>query len=218
MEYESSEDNFEEMAGGDKRGAMSFLSRHKMALKFIAITLLVGSILFYFKGMFVVALVNGKPITRLSVIKELERQSGKQAIDSLITQSLVQAALKKAGISVTQEEIAARAKEIEQSLSAQGKTLKDFFAAQGINEQEFSRQVALQKGVEKFLADKTAVSDEEVEKYMKDNKISPPKGVTPDEAKKQLKDDLQRQKFQAEVSKWISELKAEATVRYFVTY
>ena len=31
---------------------------------------------FLFKGLFVVALVNGQPITRLSLIQELEKQGG----------------------------------------------------------------------------------------------------------------------------------------------
>ncbi|MFA5996816.1 MAG: hypothetical protein WC790_03850, partial [Candidatus Paceibacterota bacterium] len=43
----------------------------------VAIILIVIS-LFFAKGLFVVATVNGSPISRLSVITELEKQGGKQ--------------------------------------------------------------------------------------------------------------------------------------------
>ena len=41
------------------------------------------------RGLFVVALVNGEPISRIEVIKALEKQGGKATLDSLVTKKLI---------------------------------------------------------------------------------------------------------------------------------
>ena len=61
----------------DKRSFI--LEKLKMPRVFIIlIVVIIAGLLFYFKGLFVAAVVNGEPITRLSLILQLEKKDGKQ--------------------------------------------------------------------------------------------------------------------------------------------
>ena len=65
----------------------------------------VFTIIFFAKSIFFAALVNGTPIMRYSVIKELEKQNGKQALESLITKKLILQTAKKKNIEVKQSDL-----------------------------------------------------------------------------------------------------------------
>src|SRR5688572_16109970 len=45
--------------------------------------------LYFLRGVFVAATVNGKPISRLALVKELEKQNGKETLNSLVTKELI---------------------------------------------------------------------------------------------------------------------------------
>jgi len=192
--------------------------KHKKALIAFGAVTLVALGLFFAKGLFIAATVNGNPISRLSVVRELEEHSGKQALESLIQRKLIEAELNKKGITITQEEIDIELKRIEGQVVSQGETLKDVLVAQGMTEEQLREQVAVQKKLEKLLADKTQVSDEELNAYIENNKITPPEGVKIEDFRKQLSDQLKQQKFSQEAQKWISDLTTNAKIRYYVNY
>ena len=76
-------------------------------------------IVFFAKGFFLAALVNGTPITRYSIIKDLEKQAGKQVLDSLITRELIFQESRKKGIEIKQSEVNTKVKKIEEDTSKQ---------------------------------------------------------------------------------------------------
>ena len=188
------------------------------ALSILAIVLVVAGGLFYFRGIFVAALVNGQPISRLSVIRELEKQSGKQALDSLITKKLVEDEAGKKGITVSPNEVQDEIKKIEDQVSKQGTTLQAVLTQQGMTKDRLMEQIGLQKKIEKLLADKLAVSDAEADKYIQDNKITPTKDQKPEDLKNQVREQLKQQKFSQEADVWISTLKAGAKIDYLVSF
>ncbi len=183
----------------------------------VATALILGA-LFYSKGIIVAATVNGSPISRLSVVRELEKQGGLQALDALIQKKLIETEIAAKNVSVSDADIDSELKKIDEQMSGQGTTLADALAAQGMTEEDLREQIGVQKKIEALLADKVAVSDEEVENYMKENKLTVPKDAEPEEFKTQLKESLKGQKFQTEAQTWIANLRKEATVNYFVTY
>lgn len=184
-----------------------------------AAVLIILTALFFAKGLFVAATVNGSPIGRLSVIKELERQGGKQVLEALINQKLIETEFNKQKVSVTQEEISEEIKKIEAQVASQGGgTLKDALAMQGMTEEKLREQIAIQKRIEKLLAATIAVSDAEIDAYIKDNKATPPEGVETEDFRKELSDQLKQQKFQQEAQKWVSGLTARAKIKYYVNY
>ncbi|MBI4599445.1 SurA N-terminal domain-containing protein [Candidatus Uhrbacteria bacterium] len=189
----------------------------KTALALVIVLVIAGA-LFFFKDLFVVAIVDGKPVTRIDVVRELEKRSGKQALDAMIIKRLVNAEMNKKNITASDEEVSAEIKNIEAQMAARGGTLQQILDQQGMSQEDLREQVGDQKRVEKFFADKLAVSDEEVAKYMKDNSITVPEGKDPKELSGQIKDQLKQQKLSTEVDAWIAGLKSAANIRYLKTY
>lgn len=191
-----------------------------ISVKAIVIALAVLAILilaYVFKGQFIAATVNGSLISRRAVVAELEKISGKNALESLITEKLINAEAEKKGIEVTAEEIAAEVKKIEDQIKAQGATLETALSAQGLTKEIFEKQILLNKKLEKMLVDKTGVTDEEIKQYITDNKITIPAGeeTTYNE---QIKAQMQQEKLSMEAGALISSLRAAAKIKYFVNY
>jgi parvulin-like peptidyl-prolyl isomerase len=191
--------------------------KRSIIVALVVVAILIGASVFA-RGIFIAATVNGSPISRWSVIKELEKQGGKQVVESLISKKLIEAELNKQKISVTKEVIDAEIKKIETQLSSQGQNLKDALATQGMTEQKLQEQITIQKKLEALLADKTAVTVAEIDAYIKTSKATPPKDVKMEDFRKQISAQLQQQKFQQEAEKWVSELTKNAKIKYYVTY
>lgn len=184
-----------------------------------AIIIVIALGLFFAKELFIAATVNGSPISRFSVISELEKQSGKQALESLVQKKLIETEIKKKGISVTEEEVNDEIKKIEAQVASQGGTLEAALAQQGMTEEQLREQIIIQKKLEKLLADKIPpVSDAEIDAYIKGGGLTTPKGVTLEDFRKELSGELKQQKFQQEAQKWVSDLTANAKIKYYVNY
>lgn len=190
----------------------------KRTIIFVVIVLAIIGVLFYFKGLFVAAIVNGTPISRLEVIRELENTSGRQALDALVVKRLINTEANKAGITVSQADVDTEIKTLEDRISKQGGTLDLVLAQQGITQDQFREQILLQKKLENILKDSLQVTDEEVDQYFTQNKMTPPAGSTDNDIKNQIREQLKNQKFSAEANKWVTEHKAQASIRYYVGY
>lgn len=183
-----------------------------LAMLVIIITLGVA-----YKGLFIAATVNGSPVSRLAVVRRLESTSGRGALDSLITEKLIERELDKNNIHAAEEEIDAKIKTVEEQVAAQGTSLKDALASEGITVAEFRKQASIQTRIEKMFQDKTRVSDEEVAKYIADNKVTLPKGQEA-ETKGQIKEQLKSSKLNQEIRGWVDSIRAGASIKYFVKY
>lgn len=170
------------------------------------------------KGFVIAAMVNGAPISRVSVIKELEKQSGKAALESLIRKKLIDDEVRSKNVSVSKDDIDQEIKQIESQVTLQGGTLDDALKMQGMTIDQLREQIEVQKKIEKILGDQVAVSDAEVDAYIAKNKIEFPKDKQPEEAKAALKEQLKQQKFQQEAQKWVSDLTTKARIQYYVNY
>jgi hypothetical protein len=194
-----------------------FTRRNIIIASIVLFILLVGGLAWFNKGLLFAAVVNGEPISRLSVIEQLEKASGKNALDTIINKKLINDEAAKQGIIVSDEEAASEMKIIENQIIAQGGTLAQALAMQGLTQDEFKSQIILQKKLEKMLADKLQVSDAEIAQYITDNKIEVPKGL---EAtyNEQVKQQIYQQKLNAAAGTFVDSLKAKAKIQYFVNY
>ncbi len=192
------------------------LRKPKIFIPLIIIVLI--TLGFAFKGLFVAALVNGQPISRLTLIAELEKQGGKQALTSLVNQTLILQEANKKNIEVSREEIDKSEKEIENSLKKQGQNLDTALAMQGMTRQDFLMQLKLRNLVEKLLADQIKVTDKEVAEYIEKNKESLPTNLKEPEIKKGVMEQLKQQKLGAKSQEWLANLAKNAKINYFVNY
>ena len=205
-----------------KKAIRNIMSRIKgIKVKYVVIIgilmlVVLGS--YYGKGLFVVALVDGSPISRLGVVRILEKESGKRALDYLVIQKLIASEARAKNVHVADDEIKSEIKKIETELSAQGQTLAAVLATQGMQESDLNSQIVMQKTLEKLVADTVSLSDEEVASYIKDNKITFPAGADIRAEREKVKEFLLGQKRNQEMQAMGQRLRDRARIRYFVTY
>lgn len=191
--------------------------RRKIILSFLMLVVL-GFLLYLGKGIFIAATVGGKPISRLSVIRELEKRAGKQALDALITKELISQEAKKKNISVSDDEIKAQIDDLKKSIESQGSTLDAALAMQGQTMADLEENIKYQKMIEQILKDKTYVSEEEIKKYFEDNKGFYAKDAKFEDLKDDIRQKLTQEKLSNEFSAWLNNLKSSVTINYFVNY
>lgn len=192
------------------------LDRRKIALG-LGIIILFGA-LYYFKGLFIVALVNGHPISRFSVIRELEKRQGKETLESFIVETIVLQEARKQNIKTTQEEINDEIAELEKNLQEQGQNLDQLLLLQKMTRDDLQRQIKIQKLIEKMLEEKITVSEEEIDQYLETNQGSLPQDMDSKELRERVKRQLKQQKLGENFESWLMALKEKAKINYFVNY
>lgn len=174
--------------------------------------------MYYFRGIFVAAVVNGQPISRLEVVRQTEQQSGKQTLDTLVRNALIEQKAKKENVTVTEKEINDEIKKLQDNLSKQGQNLDQVLQAQGMSQDDLKKLIRLDKLVAKMVGKDIKVSDAEVNKYIEDNKDALPQDADEATLKKQVTEQLKQQKTNEKVRNWLAQLQKEANVTYFVQY
>lgn len=180
--------------------------------------IILGVLIYVLRGFFVVATVNGQPITRVQVVQELEKQNGKKTLDSLVTKTLILQEMEKKNITVTDAEVNAEIKKIEDALKQQGRTLSDALAQQGLSQADLQEQLKIQKMIEKLFSKDVAVTDAEVTKYIEDNKEALPADQDPNTLKSTIKEQLKQQKLTTKFQTWLTEVQKKAKINYIVNY
>ncbi len=183
---------------------------NKKNITIAVLVIVLALILFLLKGLFVAATVNGYPITRLALVKELEKSNGSSVLQSLITKELIAQEARRNSVVVTKADIDAEIAKIEETIKAQGQTLEEALLAQGWTRADLEDQIKTQKIVEKLLADKVTITDQEIENYIKENKSTDPREA--------IEAQLKQQKLFEAYQAWIAELMAKAKISYWVKY
>ena len=181
-------------------------------------TLVLALALYYFKGYVVAGVVNGKSISRARVVSELERRGGQQVLEGLVNQVLIDQEAKRRGVIVTQQELDEDVKKIEDNMKSQGSTLETALIQQNLDREQFLVILMTNKKLEKLIADKINITDEEVTAYLDANKDSFPEDTDPTVLREQIKTFLQQQKVESESQKLFTELKVAAKVLYWARF
>ena len=174
---------------------------------FASVTFITG---YLYRGEIVVATVNGKPISRLTLWRVLERQGGTQTLDALITQELIAQEGDKKDINVSQQEIDQELQEIEKSIFAQGLSLEQALASQGMTKEELVEQISIQKTLELLVAEDTEVTDTELNAAIKQATESGQED-TP-ELREQIEAQLEQTKLAQGVQDYVLMLRNKAKV------
>jgi len=171
-----------------------------------------------YRGLLIAATVNGQPISRLTVINQLEEYSGKETLDNIINETLIRQKAQQSHVEVTEEDINAAISDIEQNVLGDGQSIDDVLAMQGMTRDDLRKQLEVQVMVEKLLASDAVVTDEEVNQYVEANQDAITEEYTEEDLRNFAKEQLQQQKLSQRFSTWIQELKAEANINYLVEY
>ena len=164
--------------------------------------LLLGIVLLAFLAsrLLVVAWVDNKPITRWDYYKTLDAKYGKEIKEQLIVQQLVESEANKRKVTVSQDELNQEIQKIETEQGGADK-LNQILQIQGISQDEFKSLVKLQIMKQKMFAQDVAVSDDEVNKYIEENKAQ--FDTVDDQLKANLKEELLQQKINTNFNNWL---------------
>lgn len=197
-----------------KDGRLNFLP----IAVFMVSALILVSLFVYLRKTLIVASINGQPLTRFEVIKILEKQNGATVVDSLVSKMLLEQEGRQQKIVISESEIGAQIKKIEKQLKAQGSSLENALAMQGVTQTEVEDQIRLRLILEKLLAGKTKVTDKEVNTYLVANRDSYPEDMSETKLKETVRQQLESQKLSTTAQKLLQELKNKAKIKYYLTY
>ena len=192
----------------------NFLNKRNIILALVVV--LVLAILILLKNQFIVVSVNGESINRLTLIRELEKQAGKKVLEGLVTNTLILQEAKKRNITITDNELNAEIKNIDENLKKRGQSLDQVLTLQGLTIDKVKDQIKLNLIMKKLLSDKISVSDKDVSDYIEKNSKLIPQGANPDDTKNQVRQQLEQQKLQEEGQELIKSLQDKAKINYFI--
>lgn len=192
----------------------------KIALAGLGIVFILLALGIYYKSLFIAATVNGQPITRLAVVKQLETQSGKQTLDALVTQTLILQEAKKKNIVITQKDVDAELTKISKNVEANGSTLDEALTAQGMTKNQLVEQIRIQLALDKLVGNNFTATDKEISTAVASSQAQLPEGstVTADQLKTQAKAQIIQEKKQQAMQELISKLQKDAKINNYVSY
>lgn len=196
-----------------KKNWKSFIPEPLFTRKNLIIAgLIILALLFWFlKGYFIVATVNGQPVSRFELNQRLNSQFGSTVIDQLINERLILGAARQAGVFITAQEIDIKIKEIEKSL--EGKvSLNEALNMQGLNPNTFRRQLELQLSIEKMFQKDATISASEIDDLLKNNKDMFLDATDPAKLKTEAEGYLKQQKVSKLYEDWFNKVKKDAKI------
>lgn len=208
LEYQAA-DSFDEIK-------KSSVKKSKLPLIILLAVVILGLAVYLNKNLFVVAVVNGQPITRIALIKELEKENGQKTLESMITKNLILQEIARQEITISDEEINQEIKSIETNVQAQGQTLDALLQAQSLTREELQEQIKLQKQIEEILGADIAITDEEIASFLETNKQFLPEGKTDEELKTLAKEQLVQQKIDEKFQTWLDSLQQNAKISNYL--
>lgn len=181
----------------------------------IIVVLILIALLWIFKSSFIVALVNGQPISRWQLNDRLAKRFGDQTLDSIINERLILAAARQKGIFVKSEEIDARTKQIEARLN--GKiSLDDALKAQGLTRDDFKRELEIQLSIEKLFTDEATVSAADIDDYIGKNSQTYKNATDPAQVREEVNNLLKQQKINDAFDRWFEDIRKNAKITKFL--
>ncbi len=178
-----------------------------------AIILLVGVILYFgskkYGNLIVVATVDGKPITRITLWQKLDKRFGSQMLDEMVNEQIIRNEMQKKNIVISQADIDKKIKDLEIQFKNQA-GLDQMLALQGMTRDDLRSQIELQLAIEKIVPTQK-VTDQEIQSYYDQNQPQYGEELT-ESVKQQIKNTLLQQKTSKVFSDWFDKVKKQVRV------
>lgn len=202
-----------------QNGREKILANKRLIWMLVAAAIVIGGGFLFLRNWAIVAMVNGKPISRLALMTAMERQAGRDILDSLVTRELIGQAAQKQGVSVTSEDIEQEVNRVTEMFVTPGQDLESILALQGMTRADLEEDIRTQLLAQKMASTGSAeISDEEVASYIEENSEMIPGDMTDEEVRATAKEQLESQKSRTELQEWLANLKAEAKIQYLIDH
>ncbi|OGG08138.1 hypothetical protein A3D05_05370 [Candidatus Gottesmanbacteria bacterium RIFCSPHIGHO2_02_FULL_40_24] len=201
----------------NKRNAKSFLKNYFSKSFFTKKNLIIIGILFLvlvfwlLRKYYIVATVNGQPVSRFELNSRLNSQFSDSVLDQLINERLILGAARQEGIFITADEIESRVKKIEENLGGK-MSLNEALSMQGLDTTTFRRQLELQLSIEKLFDKQTSVSSTDIEKYLENNKELSSEATDPAKLRSEVEGFIKQQKVSELYEEWFNKIRKDAKI------
>ncbi|MCM3651642.1 peptidylprolyl isomerase [Metabacillus litoralis] len=115
--------------------------------------------------------VGSESITKDDLYTYFVDQNGEKAVDTLITQSLIEQEVKKEGVSVTQKEIDEEMKNLVEAYGGQA-AFDQTLMQSGLTQELLEKDMKTNLEIEKLLKPQIKITEEEMQTYFDENKES----------------------------------------------
>jgi len=192
----------------------SLMINKKVLFPVVGVVLFLALALAAYLKFGVVAVVNGRRISRMDYITLMEKQVGEQTLDQLVTEEMILSKAESEGVSIDDETINNEIADIEKNIESQGQKLEEALEAEGMTRADLERQIRIRLLVEKMSGDVSEASEEEIQAFLTENKDLLPKDATKEELNELAKEQVMSQKESERINNWLSELEANSKVIY----
>jgi len=163
----------------------------------------------------VVATVDGEKITQSELYKSMIVSNGRQALDILISQKIIDIEARKHQIIITEQEIQEKMAQYEEAYGGR-EALLTLLQANGITLNDLRNNIQMTLKITKLLTPDIVVSDEEIAAYFEQNKDDFAR-QNPDpkleDFKDKIKDTILEQKVQIGFDSWLQERLSEYDIK-----
>ena len=196
----------------EKTKKESWFKKNKTLVTSLIIVMIAFLAGFFVKNNLISAMVNGKPIWKKELVKEMETYYGESVLSSIIEGELIKQEAEKRGIKATEEEVSNQIKMIEDSMKSQGQDLQQALKESGMTIEDLRENYKMNILIEKLLADKITVTDEDIQKYIEENKDSFPEGTDMEQIRSLVEEGLKQEKMSTEYQSFINGLREKADI------
>ncbi len=183
-------------------------------LVIVLIVVVIGVFAFFKKNWFVVAVVNGQPITTVEFYQNLKAQSGEEVLEQMVRNKLIFQEATKKGVDISDGDIDKKLAEIEKQVGGKDQ-LKSALEARNITPADFRTQVKVQLIVEKLLEKDIAVTEAEIDEFIAKNPTDPNVAGDSGPNREEIKNQLRSQKLNEKYQSWYSNLQKSANIVRF---
>ncbi len=187
------------------------MQNRKYMFTAVAVVVIIALAFIKFNYLVIPARIGGQPIFMWTYLNYLHKNYGKEGMQRLTTQELINQAIAKSKVTVKAEDIQKEIDILDKQASASG-GIQAMLTAQQMTLADLKDQLRIQMAVKIILKDKITVTDQEVtDAYKKNRDLF--KGSTEADAKKQVRDQLENQKFQTEATAWLAQIRKDIPVQ-----
>lgn len=160
------------------------------------------------------AVVNNLPVSRFTLYSRMEKAYGTQALDEVVNEKVLDAAIRKTGVKVDQAKVTEQMTSLEKQFESVG-GLDEALKQRGLTRAELEKQVTTQLSVEEILKDKITPTEEELKAEFTANAATLYKDKKYEDVKSELTVSVRDAKLRDAFLEWFAEAKKDITVKNF---
>lgn len=178
----------------------------------LIIILAIASALFLYIRFGIVATVNGKPISRLSYLRTLEKMDQKQTLKQMTNEALIYQEAVKKNIVIEKDIIDTEIASVEAQIKQQGQTLEAALSSEGMTRADLEDQIRLQKTAEKLANPNLEITQAQIDDYLTKNKSYLPETYTKEQLQELAKTQLITEIKNTAINSWFTQLQKDADI------